>query len=97
MRVVFTAAADEELVAACTWYEQEREGLGDQLFTEVSRLLAVIAEHPLRFRVVRHSLRRALVARFPYAIYYRVLGDTVTVEGFLHGSRDPRIWIARDP
>jgi hypothetical protein len=42
-------------------------------------------------------MRRALVRRFPYAIFYRVLGDTVIVEGFLQGSRDPRVWGARDP
>ena len=96
MRVVFTAAADEDLESARAWYEQERPGLGSELFAEAARVLAVIANHPFRFRVVRHKLRRALVQRFPYAIYYRVHRKTVTVEGFFHGSRDPRTWMARD-
>jgi plasmid stabilization system protein ParE len=96
MRVVFTAAADEEFEAARRWYEGERAGLGTQLVDEAARLPAVIASHPLRFRVVRSTLRRALVQRFPYAIYYRVVGDLVLVEGFLHGSRDPRVWTVRD-
>jgi len=97
MRVVFTAAADEELTAARAWHELETAGLGAQLFAEVARLVAVIDCHQLRFRVVRNTLRRALVMRFPCAIYSRVHGDTVTVEGVLHGSRDPQIWMARDP
>ena len=33
--------------------------------------------------------RRALVRRFPYAIYYEYAGGTVTVYGALHTSRDP--------
>ena len=77
MKVVFTAAADEELESARAWYERERRGLGTDLFSEVAHTVAVIAPHPLRFRVVRHTLRRALVHRSPYAIYYRVLGDTL--------------------
>ncbi|MFY9343371.1 MAG: type II toxin-antitoxin system RelE/ParE family toxin [Planctomycetota bacterium] len=68
MRVVFTAAADEEVESARAWYETERPGLGDELLAEAARLITVIADHPLHFRVVRHGLRRALVHRFPYAI-----------------------------
>ncbi|MBL8724800.1 MAG: type II toxin-antitoxin system RelE/ParE family toxin [Planctomycetes bacterium] len=96
MKVRFTVAAAAEFVAACQWYEQERTGLGGQLFDATSRLLEGIVEHPLRYRIVRRSLRRALVTRFPYAVYYRVLDGAVVVEGFLHGSRDPAIWQVRD-
>ena len=87
MRVVLTAAANEEPESARDWYERERAGLGGELFTETVRVLAMVAEHPLRYRVVRHHLRRALMQRFPYAIYYRVHANTV-VEAF--PPRQPR-------
>ena len=34
MKVVVHDEADEELAAAAEWYEQEREGLGDDLLAD---------------------------------------------------------------
>jgi hypothetical protein len=39
MNVVIHEGADAELAAAAEWYEQEREGLGDDLLTEAGRVL----------------------------------------------------------
>lgn len=43
MKVVVHEEADAELTAAAEWYEQEREGLGDELLAESGRVLSVIA------------------------------------------------------
>ena len=39
--------------------------------------------------------RRAVVRRFPYGIYFRVLGDEIIVTGVIHGRRHPRRWQSR--
>lgn len=41
------------------------------------------------------QLRRSLVRRFPYAVFYRIDDDQVTVVAVYHCRRDPRDWQRR--
>jgi plasmid stabilization system protein ParE len=53
-------------------------------------------EHPEAYPVLHRDTRRVLIAeRFPYAIFYRIYGDTVVVVACLHAKRDPRRWQRR--
>lgn len=51
----------------------------------------------MHYAVVIGTTRRALMTRFPYAIYFRASAHTVDVIGVLHTSRDPRRWQVREP
>ena len=44
---------------------------------------------------VHEEYRRALVKRFPYAIFYEYIGGKVTVYSIFHASRDPQKWRSR--
>jgi len=37
-------------------------------------------------------MRRALLRRFPYAVFFEVVGTEVIVYGILHCARDPKAW-----
>ena len=50
---------------------------------------------PLDYQDLRAGIRRALLRRFPYAIYFAVENDTVLVVAVLHASRDPAEWQRR--
>jgi plasmid stabilization system protein ParE len=95
MRVALAQAAVEDLEAARDWYDREHPGLGVVMLAEARRVLDVIADHPLRHRVVHRNTRRALLKRFPYGFYYRVDDEVVVVLAFIHGSRHPRSWLRR--
>jgi plasmid stabilization system protein ParE len=41
---------------------------------------------------VQGQTRRALVHRFPYAVFYVVDPNLVAVTAVMHGRRDPRRW-----
>jgi plasmid stabilization system protein ParE len=44
---------------------------------------------------VYQDVRRALVRRFPYSIYYRFRADRIVVLAVFHNKRDPKVWKAR--
>jgi len=93
MRVVYRVAAGRDIGMARAWYEAERPGRGRRFQLAVEALVQVIGEHPEAFPVVQGSVRRALVSRFPYALYYQPLDDeTVEVIACLHTRRHPRTW-----
>ncbi|HWP36682.1 MAG TPA: type II toxin-antitoxin system RelE/ParE family toxin [Gemmatimonadales bacterium] len=87
--------ADSDLDAAFVWYEEQRPGLGSEFLAEVAHTLALIEEAPERYPVLRGSTRRALVRRFPYAVFYIVDPELIAVTAVMHGRRDPRRWQSR--
>jgi plasmid stabilization system protein ParE len=45
--------------------------------------------------LVDTTMRRALVRRFPYAIFYKIEAAEIVVYAIFHGARDPRAWRRR--
>jgi toxin ParE1/3/4 len=78
-----------EVAEAHAWYEAKQPGLGAVLLDEIDAAFKRIENGPLRYAVVLADGRRALVRRFPYAIYFRVRGDEIRVVGVIHQHRDP--------
>jgi plasmid stabilization system protein ParE len=93
--VLTRPAAAAEIEAAYRWYEKEREGLGSEFLEAVDKMVNAIAENPERFSAVRNDLRRAVLRRFPYSIFYRIVSGRVVVIACFHGKRNPRVWRSR--
>jgi plasmid stabilization system protein ParE len=94
-RLVFRPEAEDELLDARAWYEEERVGLGATFASAVEATVAAILENPLAYPRVKGDTRRALVRRFPYAVYFRPLLDEIIVLAVMHGRRNPRHWRSR--
>ena len=87
----------QDVAHAYCWYEQRRPGLGEELLSCVDACIQRISRTPELHAKVHEDYRRALVRRFPYAVFYEVVRGTVTVYGVFHTSRDPKEWRQRLP
>jgi toxin ParE1/3/4 len=69
-------------------------GLGADLLGEASRALKEIAANPTRWPFVPRSraVRRFLLTRFPYIVYFDIRDEQVRVLAFGHTSRKPGYW-----
>lgn len=94
-RLVFRPEAEAELLDGRAWYEGERVGLGAIFVAAVETTITAILQDPLAYPRVRGDTRRALVRRFPYAVYFRPLGDEIIVLAVMHGRRNPGHWRSR--
>jgi plasmid stabilization system protein ParE len=92
---VFRPQADQEVQSARQWYEGQRPGLGIEFANAIDEVVERISSNPLAFPIVHSETRRAVVRRFPYGIYFRVLEDQIVVTAVMHGRRHPRRWQAR--
>ena len=82
-------AAELDIAEAQVWYETQQTGLGAEFRAEVSRVIDRLAGTPLIYQVVHRDIRRAIVRRFPYLIWYRVAAETVIVPACTYAGRDP--------
>ena len=94
-KVSILPAARRDLAEARAWYEQRAEGFGDEFIALVDATLEAVRRSPEAHRLVLGPDRRALVRRFPYAIYYESTGDQVMVYAVTHGSQNPQKWRER--
>ena len=95
MNLVVRLAAATDLEEAFLWYEGQRRSLGREFLDAVEQVFQAVLEAPRRYRVVYRDTRRAHVRRFPYGVFYRIIGDDVVVVGCFHGRRNPRRWEGR--
>jgi toxin ParE1/3/4 len=93
--VVLRAEAETEFDEAFDWYEGRRPGLGVAFAGEVQRVFDIISANPLIHAIVLADIRKAVVRRFPYCIFYRPHNDRVEIIAVFHTSRDPAIWQGR--
>ena len=84
-----------DIEAAFDWYERERPGLGPEFLPELLRAYRNITAGPQRYRVIRSGIRRALLSRFPYAVYFVENDAEIIVLAVLHASRTPARWQKR--
>lgn len=94
-RVLLLAEARLDVLDIFRWYESERKGLGKVFREALRQSIQYIRQAPLASPVVYKDLRRVLVDRFPYAVFYRVESGAIVVVGVFHGHRDPAVWLQR--
>jgi plasmid stabilization system protein ParE len=93
--LTFRAEARDEMEDAYNWYEDQKATLGEDFLACVDTTLDRIEQRPEAYRVVFQDFRRAVIHRFPYVIYYRIISSRIIIIAVVHGKRDPKIWQSR--
>jgi plasmid stabilization system protein ParE len=70
-------------------------GLRDEFLDELSSALSRVIKDPFQFPKIKNQIRRALLRRFPYSVYFDVTGETLELIAVLHQRRHPRTWEKR--
>jgi hypothetical protein len=89
-RVLYKAAAEAEIGDVYRGYETEREGLGAEFLDELSRIEGHLRLNPALYQRVDGEMRRAVLRRFPYGLFYVVDDAQVNVLACFHLHRKPR-------
>jgi plasmid stabilization system protein ParE len=93
--LVFRPEVRDELDEAYSWYESQELGLGDDFLEQVDEALDRICQMPEFYPTVYRDVRRAMIRRFPYIIYYRIVSSRVIVTAVFHGRKNPKAWQTR--
>jgi plasmid stabilization system protein ParE len=96
-RLRLRKTARAEIEDAFEWYRGQSPTAALRFLVALDEALALIRERPETFPVVTGSLRRTLLRRFPYAVYFKAYERTISVVGVVHGHRHPRTWLRREP
>jgi plasmid stabilization system protein ParE len=91
----FRGLARGDVLRARKWYEREASHMVPPFLDELRSLVASIGENPLMYPKVFGEVRRALMTRFSYAIYFTVDQESIVVLAVTHQARDEETWKRR--
>lgn len=95
MRLEFHPEAEMELVEAAAHYELQVPGLGERFEVEVRHATEILLQHPDIGVSADVDLRKFILNRFPFTLYYSVTSEVLRIEVVAHQSRRPAYWRSR--
>lgn len=95
VELILAQEAQQDIEEAYGWFEEQRVGLGEDFLIRVDACIQKICRMPKLYAKIHEEYRRALVRRFPYAVFYEYIGGKVIVYSIFHTSQDPQKWLHR--
>ncbi|MDT4969067.1 MAG: hypothetical protein QOJ64_3804 [Acidobacteriota bacterium] len=84
----FLSPAEEEMNEAAVFYDAASKGLGHDFLDDVQQAIDRLCEYPQAGEWVSSKLRRTLLHRFPFSIFYSAETGVILV------NRDRASWPA---
>ena len=91
-KLLISPEAELDIEEAFEWYEEHNPGLGFEFIRAVDSCLASIGRNLSTYPLVHRDVRRALIRRFNYGIFYLIEEDKIVITACFHVKRDPQQW-----
>lgn len=89
MKVRILSAATSDLIKTIDYYESQSGGLGADFLDEYEKTISRICKFPEAWTCLDSHLRRCLMRRFPYAVFYTVTEEEIIVTAIADLRMDP--------
>ena len=93
-KVLVSEEAESDIDDAFIWYELQKKKLGDSFIRSLNSAFRQIKRNPYLYPLVYVDVRKHLINKFPYCVYYYFdeSDNTLKIISVLHNSRNPNIW-----
>ncbi len=88
-----SADAEKDIDESFIWYELQQKGLGGRFISVLDEGFIYICESPEAYPVVFKNIRKHVLRKFPFNIYYRIDASNQNIEVIrvLHHSRKQKV------
>ena len=90
--VIFLPPAEREMIESALYYEEQAKHLGYDFLTEVQKTTKFISQFPTTWPIVEEDIRKCLVNRFPYGIFFRIKKDLIVIVAIANLHKKPGYW-----
>jgi len=84
-----------EYLGAVSYYADISPRLAESFIESFESAIDEILTYPEAWQIVEEDVRRCLIRRFPFGIYYCTEGDRIMIYAVMHMSRDAKYWKRR--
>jgi len=94
LRILELAAL--EIADGQEYYNLQQPKLGDSFKNDVQMAIDNIVSSPELYPQIDDNLRRCVLHRFPYSIFYAIDNETIVILSVAHQRRKPYYWVETD-
>ena len=94
-QIIIRPEAESDIKDAYEWYEAQRKGLGEGFLLCIEEALSRASRNPEIYSVVYKQVRRVLIHRFPFGVFFIEGEESISVLAVLHARRNPKTWKGR--
>jgi toxin ParE1/3/4 len=84
--------AENDLDNSYQYYAEESTKVAESFFKQINSSLEIIKKNPESFPIAFRDVKKFVVKRFPFVIYYQLNESLIRVIAIFHTSRNPEIW-----
>lgn len=88
--VRYKRAASAEVEAVISWYAQPEINQASSFVKDLERTESRLRAQPALYQQIEGEIRRAVLRRFPYSLFYVIERDEVIVLACMHQHQKPR-------
>jgi len=93
MRYYFHPEALQEYSEAIQYYSDISPSLTNAFIAQIENGIANILQFPQAWQLIEQDVRRCLIKRFPFGIYYTIEdNDSIIIQAIMHLCRKPDYW-----
>ena len=78
-KIKISEEAALDLDEAYQWYESQISQLGSEFIRVVDKNFTSIQQNPLAYPIIYNNVRRKLLPRFPYGLFYLIQDDIIFI------------------
>ena|ERR1700677_312516 len=95
LKIIYAPEAETELIEAASFYAARDLAVRDAFLLAIHEHVVVIQSTPLRYVSVGRGMRRCVVRKFPFIIFFKEQADHIRILAVSHTSRHPAYWRRR--
>lgn len=85
----------DEVSDAYLYYQNQKSTLGDAFLEALNNIFSVILDNPNLYPVEFHQVKKVVLQKFPFSIYFEIVEEQIFVYSVFHHSRNPESWQGR--
>jgi len=87
--IKYTVRSSRDLLNGVIWYEEKRRGLGFEFLNSIENSLFKIQKNPELYRIIKSPMRRCLIRRFPFSIYFSTEKQAIVIHAIFDNRMNP--------
>jgi len=84
--------AETDFDKSFEYYFKENPKVANRFFRRINASIEDIKLNPFTFPFVHKDVRKYVVKKIPFVIYYQINNSTIRIIAIFHTSRNPKIW-----
>ena len=92
LNIEISEFAFKEIEESKEYYNLQKDNLGLDFKSDTLSAITNIATNPTLYPIISNNIRRCLLHRFPFSIFYIIKEKTIIILSVAHQHRKPKIW-----